>query len=394
MKRFAKVLLGIGIIVAAFAIAGLLWVTRPQAEKKAPEENLPVAEYMVVERKTVSFDLPSQGIVEADRESLIASPVAGRVESVSEKFEAGGEFEKGETLVQLDPTDYEAAAAQAAATLAEAKTSLANEEARAEQAKRDWEKLGRGGEPGDLALRKPQLASAREKIHSAEAALKKAKNDLKHTTISAPFRAVVVSINTEVGSYLTPGAPVAELYEASPFEVRLPVSVDEAALLPTDSRGEPTGKVGIRAEAAGETRTWNATIVRNEGQIDRDTRSLYLVAKIGNPTNRAGINLRPGLFVEASIPSREFPGVAEVPSEAFRNLEEVVVIEKSTDKIRYRTVEILHRSKEIVYVSSGLEDGDRVCLTNASALIKNQPVTPVLRQTDSDHKGEALQSKN
>lgn len=396
MKRFLKVIIGVGIIAVAFAIAGLLWITRPVAEKKEEQAELPVAEYMVVDLETLTFDLPSQGIVEADRQTLIAAPVAGRVESVSEKFEAGGEFAKDELMVQLDATDYEAAVAQAAANLADAQTALANEQAKADQAERDWRKLGRGGAPSDLALRKPQLESAKKKIKSAEAALKKAENDLKNTAIKAPFQSVVTSTNTEIGSYLTPGAPVAELYQSSPFEVRLPVSVDEASLLPTDEKGEPKGTVSLSAQAGGDTRKWNAEIIRNEGQIDRETRSLYLVAKVGDPTNKSGINLRPGLFVEASIPSREFHDVAAVPSQAFRNLEEVVVIEEETNKIRYRKVGILHRSKDHVYVSSGLEEGDRVCLTNASALIKNQPVEPQLRQVAPEEEEDPtiLQSQN
>ena len=59
--------------------------------------------------------------------------------------------------------------------------------ARAEQAVRDWEKLGLNRDPSDLVLRKPQLVSARARITAAEAAVDKAMRDLERTEIRAPY---------------------------------------------------------------------------------------------------------------------------------------------------------------------------------------------------------------
>ena len=84
----------------------------------------------------------------------------GRVLEVSPKFKSGGRFAKGEVMLEIDGSDYVAALAKAESALADAQLSLAREEARAAQARRDWKKLGRG-DASDLVLGIPQIASAK-----------------------------------------------------------------------------------------------------------------------------------------------------------------------------------------------------------------------------------------
>lgn len=373
MKRFARVLIGAAIFLTGIAFSVLLWVTRPVAEKKEETVTLPVVEYLVVRKGEEIFEIPSQGIIQPDKRTLLPAEVGGKVIEVSPLFEAGMQISPDEVLLRIDPTDYEAVAAQAASTLADAEAALASEEAKADQALRDWKRLGNPGEPSELLARKPQLKSARARVESAKAALAKAENDVSRTVIRAPYESIIASTATEIGSFLAPGAPVAEIYATSPFEVRLPLSVDDAAFLRTDEAGNPVGPVEIKATAAGKTRRWNATIVRSEGEIDRATRSLYLVARIGDPIDPAGLEIRPGLYVDATIPGRPLPGVAKVPFKAFRDLTQLVIIDEN-DQIDFRDVTVLHREGEHVYVSEGINEGDRISLTDLPDLVEGMNV--------------------
>lgn len=373
MKRFLRVIIGAGIVLGAIAFSVILWITKPVAEQKKNVEVLPVAEYMTVNFGEKVFELPSQGIVEADRRTQLSAEVAGKVIEVSNAFESGEQVAKGEILIKIDPTDYEAAVAQAASSIADAEAGLAAEEAKAEQAMRDWRKMGRSGEPTDLLARKPQLKSARARVASTKAALAKAENDLTRATIRAPYDCIIARTSTELGSYLAPGAMVAEVYAVSPFEVRLPLSVDDAAFLPGASQGKLSGKAEIRAVAAGKVRRWDAKIVRSEGEIDRETRSLYLVAEIGDAIDSDGIEIRPGLYVDATIPSRTLSGVTTIPFRAFRDLTEVVVITED-NTIDFREVTVLHREGDYVYVNEGLKEGERVSLTELPDLISGMKV--------------------
>tara|TARA_R110002096_G_scaffold139504_12_gene293873 strand:+ start:185 stop:1411 length:1227 start_codon:yes stop_codon:yes gene_type:complete len=385
MKRTFKFLLGIGILLAGFAVCALLWITRPEAPKSDQVAQEQVVKFLPINPRDLSFDIPSQGIVESSRRTTLAAEVPGRVEKVSRIFEIGKEVTEGDVLIELDPTDYLAILAQSKATLADAKSALASEMARATQAKRDWVTQGKGGEASVLMRREPQLASARARVESAEAAKEKADKDVERTVIKAPFNAIISSTFTEVGSYLTPGAPIAEMFETGPYEVRLPISVDELAFLKHDDKGRPSGKARIRTTVSGKAQLWSADIIRSEGEIDRQTRSLYVVAAIGSPekdsnnSNETLVDIRPGLFIEASIAGREVKNVIAVPFSSFIDLEEnqfhVVTVDQA-NTIRFREVDILHREQNTVFVRGSFQKGDKICLTEVPDVREGLPVVP------------------
>lgn len=374
MKRFLKFLLGLGLLAAAVAVTALLWITRPQAEKKEETVEITAVETLPVAYGPVDIELPSQGVVEAARRTEIAAEVGGKIVSVSDKFDPGGTFEAGEPLLVLDSSDYESALAQAVSTLAERKSHLAQEQARAAQAQRDWEKLGRGT-PDELVLRVPQLESAKAQVAAAEAAVLKAERDLERTHLSAPFPATIASTRAELGGYLASGEVVAEVFQTSPFEVRLPLSIDEAQFLRSNDEGVPAGPVEISATAAGVTREWKANIVRTEREIDRSTRSLHVVAEIEQPDGNKGTNLQPGLFVEARIAGRRLDRIATIPYSAFLDLDRVVIVDEE-DKIRIRDVVVVKRRKDAVLVSEGLREGELLCLTEIPDLVEGIKVAP------------------
>jgi len=379
MKRALQWIASLALVAGAVGVAVLLWVTRPVAVKVEEEVAPTVVEVLPVEFGTHRFELPSQGLIEAKRRATLAAEVAGRVVAVSPAFETGTEVPEGEWLIRLDPVDYETAVAQAASQLAEADAALASEEARAEQALRDWRNLGRSGDPPDLVARRPQLESARSRSAAAAASLAKAEADLRRTEVRSPFDAVVAAKHTEVGDFLQPGRAVAEVFAATPYEVRLPLSADESAYLETDTEGRFRGEVELRTVAAGETRRWPARIVREEGEIDRATRSLYLVAEVANEPGAGPIAIRPGLFMDAAIRSRPVEGVAKLPFRAFRlhGSQTHLVVVDSTNRIRFREMDVVFRRGDDFYVSGDLRPGDRACLTEIPDLIEGVEVSPV-----------------
>ncbi|HQZ28378.1 MAG: efflux RND transporter periplasmic adaptor subunit [Verrucomicrobiales bacterium] len=372
MKRFTTILIGLLIFLGGIAFSALLWVTRPIAEKKEIAESRPVVEVQSLRYETVAFELPSQGIVEASRRSQLAAEVGGRVEEVNPDFEPGIRIKKGTVLVKIDPSDYEAEKALAAANLVEAETALATEEARAEQAIRDLQKLSGGGSASELARREPQLKSARARADSAKASLAKTEHDLSRTAITAPFDCIVSSTLTEVGSYLTPGMGIGEVFEASPYEIRLPLPVDQLRFLEVDKAGDPVGKVTIHASFGNEIMTYPATIIRSEGEIDRLSRSAYLVSEV-TPDSTSTLGLQPGLFVKAKIQGRPIDHIARVPFSAFVDLDRVAVVAPD-DTLQFREVTVVFRDTDFVYVSEGLDENERICLTELPAMIKGQKV--------------------
>jgi len=393
MIRSLQVLLAFAFVGGSVLVAGVLWVTRPIAPQTEDAPEPTVVKTMPIVFEAHRFELPSQGLVEAKRRATLAAEVPGRVVEVSPAFETGTEVAEGQWLLRLDPVDYEAALAEAESRLAEAEAAFAAEQARADQALRDWSRLGREGEPPELVARRPQLESARARAAAASAAVAKAEVDLRRTELRAPFDAVVASKGTELGDYLQPGRAVAEVFATQPYEIRLPLSVDDSAFLETDATGRFTGEVELRSSASGEIRRWPARIVRDTGEVDRATRSVHLVAEIeavdakdakdkrGGNSGKSGnaLTARPGLFVEASIVSRPVEGLAKLPFRAFRSIgsETRLVVVDGSGRIRFRPVEVVRREGGHLFVRGDLNPADRACLTELPDLIDGAEVSAV-----------------
>lgn len=373
MKKFLKILLGLGILSAAGAAVFLLWISKPKVEVVDMERVLPVVEVFQVKAADRKMEVKSQGVVEPRKTTLVAAEVAGRVVFVTEKFDKGGEFEEGEVLLKLEADDYAAGVAQAKASLAEMHLALETEEARAAQAKRDWENLGRSGVAKDLTLRKPQLVTARARVEAAKAALGKAERDLARTEVHAPFAGRISQIKTELGAYLMPGGPVVEYYTTEPYELRMPVSLDELQFVKNVKQGGLGAAVEIATTAGGELFVWKGAVTRNESEIERASRSIYLVALMEGESERDGVRLQPGLFVQASIEGGVLKGAFQVPMKAFQDLEHVLVVDDN-NRIRVRQVRVVCREGEVAIVTEGLKSGERLCLTALPDVIDGMEV--------------------
>lgn len=125
----------------------------------------------------------------------MSTGVSGTVAKVS--AQAGERVEKGRLLLALDATRFKAALQQAKAAQRDARYAL-------EEAKREWERAQELYERTVLADRALQLAenayvTAQASQARADAALANADKDLADSMIRAPFAAVVVSRQAEVG---------------------------------------------------------------------------------------------------------------------------------------------------------------------------------------------------
>lgn len=395
MKRLLKLALGLGFLVVGGVVVKILIETMPEAEKRKDTEIVrPVVDMVEVKYQERTLVLPSQGVIEAKQRTMISAEVSGRVVSVSPRFDVGQSFrgdgsEAGEVLICLDKTDYEAAKKTAELAVADAKLAVADaelnfetEQAKAAQALKDWESLGEAGKkPSTLTLREPQLKKARAAMDSAQATLAKAEadrlaaiKDLDRTEIKAPFDGVLSRAEVEVGAFVSPGTPVAEIYSQAPFEVRLPLALRDYDQLQRDDKGQVQGQVAITIQSASGDRELKARLVRNEGEVDRRTRSIYVVAQIED--GESDPLLQPGLFIKAEIQGKTFPRLAPIPFRSFEDSPDEVVFlrpvePKAGDEsdqgnlfiAETRRVDVVRREDDIVWIDGGLEEGDRVAWT-------------------------------
>ncbi len=287
MKKLSKILVPLGILAVAGGVSTVLMVTRKKPEIQPTPPKPTLVQAMPATSGTQTFIVRTQGTVEPLRETIISPEVSGRVTALSPAFRAGGIFEEGEVLVEVDPANYQSAVAQAEFNLAQARLKLEQERARADQARKEWQKLSTG-EPPPLAVRVPQLEAEQASVTWSEQALAKARLDLERTRIRAPYAGMVREKAVEVGQFVSVGSRLGSVFATDSAEVRLPLCSDELAFLelPPVYRGEASGTtvpVRLSTRIAGRTHEWQARIVRTEGTINPANRMLYAVARVDDP---------------------------------------------------------------------------------------------------------------
>lgn len=402
MIPFLRIFLPLLVILLAAGGAFVLTKLEKPPEKQEREERLTAVDVAFVETKPVTFSIRTQGTVEPRTETSLVPEVAGKIVSVSPLFYAGGLFEQGELLVQIDPSDYETALADAEALLAQRQLAYEQEQARAEQARKDWESLGRG-EPSALTLREPQVAQAKALLTSAQAGVERARRNLDRTEIRAPYAGMVRARQADLGQYVTPGTPIGRIFATDYVEIRLPLASSDLpyVTLPGAYRGESAlrddlPQVVLRDTFQPGVEPWIGQIVRTEGTIDPSTRVLYAVARVPDPyglrTTAEGssrVPLQVGTFVEAEIAGRSYEEVVSLPRYAVRNGSEVLVIDEEGRLVR-REVEILRLEEQDAYLSSGLEAGEMISLTALEFIVEGMKVKPLLDGQPVDAEGELM----
>lgn len=370
MKRFFRFAIAGAILLGGVflfvALAGLKNTPLPSTPPRPVQE----IETVTARKADLAVEIPAQGVVEPVMVTRAAAEVEGVILAVSPVFEAGGEFKKGEVLLEIDPSDYEAAVAQAEAAVADAKLQVADEEMRARQAERDWSRLATPGkQPSDLVRRLPQLEAAQARLKAAEASLGRARKDLERTRLRAPYDGRIRSKLADLGTHVGKGNALVEFYATDVLEVRLPVPRRDAAFF------EVAGQELELREPGGRGRTWKAGLDRTEGEIRRDDRTLVVVARIDGKAPGAPL---PGQFVETGIPGRVVPGAVRVPRRAFVTNDRVLVVGDG-HTVTTRPVTILRTERDDVLVSSGIEDGEQLCVTALAAVIEGMEVRVVSR---------------
>ncbi len=378
MRQYFRFFLPAGLIIISIILvvvmAGIAKNKRP--ERKEETNAAILVDTIDAEVQSLNLTVVSQGTVRPRTETSLVSEVSGKVISVSPSFVAGGFFRKGDMLLQIDPSDYRTALKRAEAALASRQAKLSDETARSRQALKDWQNLGKSGQPSELVLRKPQLQGAQANVSAAEADVEKAQRDLQRTQITVPYDGLLKEKSVDIGQYVTPGTRLGVSFAIDTAEIRLPLSkIDIVFLeLPSAIQAEqvPFPKVTLLSAESGSTQSWQAEIIRTEGVVDEASRMIYAIAQVVDPYGVLGLStqdeLKVGTFVSAQIQGVALENVIVLPRHAVQS-DNTVLVANENRELEIRTVTVIRAEPRIVYISGGISGGEKVVTTTLEAPI-------------------------
>jgi RND family efflux transporter MFP subunit len=383
IKRMVFLVLPVLVILGAIGGTIGMGMLQPKPEEKAETvEALPVLTAQAT-MEDVELTVRAQGEVRPRSEVMLAAQVGGRATYVSPSFLEGGQFKRGETLVQIDDEEFRLRVVQAEANVARAQTVLSQERSAADLAERESAELGVHN-VSDLALRKPQLAEAQANLASALASLDEAKLHLSRTTLAAPFTGRVRERAVDVGAFITPGSKLGTIYASDIVDIPIPLTDSDLATLDLEigfsaTRDTPGPEVVLSATVAGERHTWSGQITRTDSGFDPETRVLFAYVQVDDPYGAGADNGTPlatGLFVTADIAGRKIAQGTTIPRTALRGNDRVFVV-RADNTLEIRPVTVASSTRERAVLTSGLSAGETVVISPVRGAADGMKINPV-----------------
>jgi len=380
LKKLIVGLLPLLVLIVAAFLFMQMGKLKPEPETKSePARAAPVVT-AIAEQKNISLSVNSQGEVTPRTEINFAAQVGGKIIYISPNFLEGGQFTQGEVLLRVDPSDFDLRVTQAQANVAQAETALTRELSEAEIAKQDWEDLGEGA-PSALTLRQPQLAEARARLASVNAALEEAKLSQRRSTIRAPFTGRVREKLVARGEFISAGMKLGRIYAVDIADVKLSLTDTDLAKIGLGIGFKQTSKnpgpeVILTANVAGAEQEWRGIITRTDSSYDAATRVLFAYAEVKDPYGKGASNGTPlasGLFVNAAIGGRAIENGVVIPRNALRGTGSVYIA-NDDNTLSIRSVTVASSSRDQVVVTQGLSAGESVILSPVRSVAEGMKI--------------------
>ena len=311
------------------ALTGRAGETAP-AGPRGPAAGIPV-EVAAAVTEPLEDTVVTTGELLASEEVRLRSEASGRVTGIF--FEEGSRVASGRRLVKINDAELKA-------ELERAKLQRDLAVTRNKRA----EKLYAGGV---LSEEGSDEAANRLSVLQAEVELIQAR--IAETEVRAPFSGVIGLREVSVGSYLTPGTPIAGLQRLDPVKIDFSVPEKYAPRLAAGDRIEFT--------VAGVQGSFQGDVYAVEPRIDPETRTVPVRARAANPDGL----LVPGAFAKVRWILGRKNDALMVPSRALvPGLEETRVYVVEDGKAQPRAVETGVRTDTRVEILAGLEAGEQV----------------------------------
>jgi len=297
---------------------------------------------------------------------------------VSRDYQEGSLVKKGDLLFQIDPRPFEAALAQAKATLAKDQANLAKAAADEKRAQDLFNKKVISEQERDTAV--AAAGSNRANVQADEAAVKQVELNLGYAKVTAPIDGVAGFANNQVGDLVGPSTgPLTTVSQVDPIKAIVTAGegpfTDFVSRHPDQKEREAYIKSLEFELILGDGKVYpqKGTFYALDRNLDPKTGSIRYYVIFPNPGNI----LRPGQFGKVRFVADMKKGALVVPQEAVNELQgnfQVAVVDQN-NKVSIRPVKMGERIGAMWEVTEGLKPGDKVVVQGLQKAREGSTVT-------------------
>jgi len=226
---------------------------------------------------------------------------------------------------------------------------------------------------GQVAATLAALSAAKQQLQVAQANQRQVSAMSDYTRIVAPFDGVVTVRSADTGALVAAGTsestqaiPIVRLAQTSVLRLVLPVPESIAAGI----RVGQTMNVHVQALS----KDFPGKVARFADSLNEQTRTMETEIDLDNRDNK----VLPGMYAEVAIPINQQHAVLTIPVEAVMhaNNGDGVLIVNAQDVVEQRHVTLGYQGGMRAVVLSGLQEGERVIVSNQGDVNTGQTVVP------------------
>ena len=376
------------------------------------------------------------GSIEAATSLTAKAEINGKISYIHPNLKQGASLAKDTVILRIEPTSFEFSLAQSKAGLASSEHSL--EQLQVEQkttqkfleiAQKNFE-LGQKDLESSANLLAQKVISASKynqaeqkqlqlqqqvedlqgklasfpsrtavlmaQINKSKTQLEQSQDILNRTEIKLPFAARIGRVFIEKGEYVGVGGQLFEALGLEAVEViaQLPLKQFSSLLVvggEQELRLQSPKQIQLQFEQIDldvniqlvhgdeEGVKWQGELVRIREAVDPTTNTIGLVVRVDNPYREVLPGKKPpllkGMFVRV-----EFVAAAKQQMVLPRRTihQGRVYIADEDDKLAIRPISVSRKQGELVVVETGIENGDRIIITDIIPVIEGQPLNTIL----------------
>ncbi len=315
---------------------------------------------------------------------------------IKQDYREGSVVQKGQVLFEIDPRPFQAALQQAEGQVGQAQGAVGQAQAQLQLAeinvKRDTPLAAEHAiaesqldtEKQAAAQAQATVRSAEAQVAAAQAAVATAKLNLGFTQVRSLITGVAGQATTQVGNLVGPQSVLTSISQLDPIKVYFSISDNEYLAL-MKRAGQDNSQSGdlLRSSARipltltlanGSAFPHTGHIIFVDRQMNQQTGAIRIAAEFPNPGNI----LRPGEFARVRAQTDVLHNALLVPQSAVQELQgiEQVYTVGPDNKVHVANVTLGPQHGQDWVISSGLQPGTQVILTNVQKLKEGMPVSP------------------
>jgi multidrug efflux pump subunit AcrA (membrane-fusion protein) len=382
-RKIILSILAVALIVGAF-FAGRWIIASKEAPKSKPKKEYKVVEVDTVRNKTIPVVIPANGNLVAKNRIELYAEVTGVFRNTGKLFRRGQEYNRGETIISINNTEFYAQVQSARSNLNNLITS-AMPDLRLDypESYPQWQEYLNNLEIDEPLKPLPEPKTEQEKyfitgknIYSSYYDTQNLEDRLTKFRLRAPYDGVLTEAMVSEGTLVRVGQQLGEFIQKGTYELQVSISAEFVDLL-------EVGKE-VELKTINNRNTYKGEVTRINAKVDQDSQTVTVVIEASHP------DLKDGMYLKAILEAQEIDNAIEIGRSLMQKNEQLFAVRDG--KLKLIDVQPVHFTDDSV-ILKGVKDGEVIVSRTVPGAYEGMLVRTEEQAKAAEKENNANQSK-